>query len=206
VSQLVDLNVELNAGVLSVRDAILQLAAAQAAQGAVRGAQTGTSAGAAQSAVTQLYSDLFGRTPDAQGLAYWSGQLTSGKSLDYVTGEMRKSGEWVLANTPGFESGGYHKGGLRIVGEKGKELEATGPAMYWTAQQTREIIGGAGQPAGARTGSAADMRHTLAVERQNALMERLLGTLEDSAASGREDARKVAQAVAFGLARLKVPA
>jgi len=112
----------------------------------------------------------------------------------------------VLANTPGFESGGYHKGGLRIVGEKGKELEATGPAMYWTAQQTREIIGGAGQPAGARTGSAADMRHTLAVERQNALMERLLGTLEDSAASGREDARKVAQAVAFGLARLKVPA
>ncbi|WP_372400773.1 phage tail length tape measure family protein (plasmid) [Azospirillum sp. HJ39] len=36
---------------------------------------------------------------------------------------------------PGFASGGFHAGGLRVVGERGAELEATGPARIWTADQ-----------------------------------------------------------------------
>lgn len=44
----------------------------------------------------------------------------------------------------GFASGGDHVGGLRIVGERGPELEATGPARYFNADQTRELLSGNG--------------------------------------------------------------
>ena len=36
---------------------------------------------------------------------------------------------------PQFAAGGYHSGGLRIVGENGPELEATGPARIYTKNQ-----------------------------------------------------------------------
>jgi hypothetical protein len=42
----------------------------------------------------------------------------------------------------GFASGGYHPGGLRIVGEKGPELEATGPALIYSADQTARLLSG----------------------------------------------------------------
>lgn len=50
---------------------------------------------------------------------------------------------------PGFAGGGDHLGGFRIVGERGAELEATGPARIFNAAQTRDILAGAsatGQP------------------------------------------------------------
>lgn len=45
---------------------------------------------------------------------------------------------------PAFASGGSHQGGFRIVGEHGPELEATGAARYYSAGQTRSILGGVG--------------------------------------------------------------
>lgn len=45
---------------------------------------------------------------------------------------------------PMFASGGMHGGGLRIVGERGPELEATGPARIWSADRTRAMVGGGG--------------------------------------------------------------
>ncbi len=44
----------------------------------------------------------------------------------------------------GFASGGMHSGGLRIVGERGPELEATGASRIWNAEQTRAMLGGSG--------------------------------------------------------------
>ena len=41
-----------------------------------------------------------------------------------------------------FASGGYHRGGLRIVGENGPELEATGPARIFSADQTARLLSG----------------------------------------------------------------
>jgi hypothetical protein len=41
---------------------------------------------------------------------------------------------------PAFESGGDHYGGWRIVGENGPELEATGAARYYNAEQTKSIM------------------------------------------------------------------
>ncbi len=43
-------------------------------------------------------------------------------------------------SVPGFATGGHHVGGARIVGERGAELEVTGPARYWTHDQTRDIL------------------------------------------------------------------
>ncbi|MBW7057902.1 phage regulatory protein/antirepressor Ant, partial [Paracoccus bogoriensis] len=43
---------------------------------------------------------------------------------------------------PGFANGGHHGGGLRVVGERDPEIEATGPARYWTADQTKRMLSG----------------------------------------------------------------
>ena len=62
------------------------------------------------------------------------------------------SGAIGRALIPGFASGGDHRGGLRIVGERGPELEATGPSRIWNADQTRNLL--AGRPTGAGSGAA----------------------------------------------------
>lgn len=41
-----------------------------------------------------------------------------------------------------FATGGDHPGGLRMVGERGAEIEATGPARIWSAEQTRAFLQG----------------------------------------------------------------
>ncbi len=44
----------------------------------------------------------------------------------------------------GYATGGDHLGGFRIVGERGAELEATGPSRIFNAEQTRKIMSGSG--------------------------------------------------------------
>lgn len=53
---------------------------------------------------------------------------------------------------PAFASGGDHAGGLRLVGEYGPELEATGPARYFDSAQTQRMLHGTGDA------TAAEMR------------------------------------------------
>jgi hypothetical protein len=48
---------------------------------------------------------------------------------------------------PAFAAGGIHGGGLRLVGENGPELEATGPSRIYNAQQTAAMLGGGGDTA-----------------------------------------------------------
>lgn len=43
-----------------------------------------------------------------------------------------------------FANGGLHTGGLRLVGERGPELEFTGPARYWSFEQSRRMLSGGG--------------------------------------------------------------
>lgn len=47
-----------------------------------------------------------------------------------------------LTPTPRFAAGGMHSGGLRIVGENGPELEATGPSRIWNDSQIRGALAG----------------------------------------------------------------
>jgi hypothetical protein len=54
------------------------------------------------------------------------------------TGFQRESG----GDLPGFYNGGMHSGGLRLVGENGPEIEATGTSRIYNANQTADIMGG----------------------------------------------------------------
>ncbi|SIS65138.1 tape measure protein [Paracoccus saliphilus] len=55
---------------------------------------------------------------------------------------------------PGFAKGGMHSGGVRLVGEEGPEVEATGPARYWTASQMANAMQGS---SGSQASGSQDM-------------------------------------------------
>lgn len=59
-------------------------------------------------------------------------------------------------SVPAFASGGFHAGGLRLVGEQGPELEATGAARYFSAAQTSRLMSGLDTPVRAR-GASVDV-------------------------------------------------
>jgi hypothetical protein len=50
----------------------------------------------------------------------------------------------LFPTIPKFAAGGMHAGGLRLVGENGPELEATGPSRIYNANQTAAMLGGGG--------------------------------------------------------------
>lgn len=77
-----------------------------------------------------LYSQTYGR---------------SGELGNYLT-EIEAQRDLVrsLGGVPQFANGGMFGGGMRIVGERGPELEATGPARYWNAAQTRMMMSSGG--------------------------------------------------------------
>lgn len=41
---------------------------------------------------------------------------------------------------PAFANGGMHSGGMRLVGERGPELEVTGPSRIYSASQTKQMM------------------------------------------------------------------
>jgi hypothetical protein len=115
----------------------------------------------AQSQIEKLYQTLLGRPADASGLDFF---LHSGASLDDVGAAIKSSSEYK-AKIPGFALGGDFGGGLRIVGENGPELEATGPARIFNAQQTSGMLSRMGSPSGDNTvlftAALAKMQQTL---------------------------------------------
>lgn len=82
---------------------------------------------------------------------------------------------------PAFAAGGLHAGGLRLVGERGPELEVTGPARYWSTSQTAAMLGG-GNSSAASEAMVRELRELRqenralqeAMVRQQADMTRLL--------------------------------
>jgi hypothetical protein len=62
-------------------------------------------------------------------------------SFDTVLEAARKAVR-DAGGVPAFAGGGWHGGGLRIVGERGPEIEATGPARYYSNAQTRQMLAG----------------------------------------------------------------
>ncbi len=92
----------------------------------------------------------------ARGMGATQADIAS--ALGYWLEDVRK--EFAAVGIPAFASGGMHSGGLRVVGERGWELEATGPARIWNQQQLGQALGG---QASART---------------EALLERLIDRVE----------------------------
>lgn len=58
-----------------------------------------------------------------------------------INGSSAEAIDWLRrSGYPRFERGGKHKGGLRIVGERGPELEETGPSRIYSNSQSRSIL------------------------------------------------------------------
>lgn len=64
-------------------------------------------------------------------------QARTAATLDRLVAGL--TGEYAI---PAFADGGLHIGGLRLVGETGPELEATGPARLYNADQMAELLRG----------------------------------------------------------------
>lgn len=121
--------------------------------------------------VASAYIEVLGRSGEADGLDYWTEQLASGavtqaglkaamaqSALNFDSGsytgavsladiELSKRNAAKYLGVPGFASGGFHAGGLRLVGENGPELEVTGPSRIYSASQTAAMLGGGGETA-----------------------------------------------------------
>ncbi len=135
----------------------------------------------------QLYIQVLGRNAEGNSAAAVAAMMKNGMSEQTVINELRGSFEYearqisvdlqkqvnrivnsvlnngvntdaLFAGVAGHATGGTHPGGLRIVGEHGPELEATGASRIWTANQTASMMrGGDGN-------SAAIERLAMAVE------------------------------------------
>jgi hypothetical protein len=63
------------------------------------------------------------------------------KAEDFATSyDFRKA--IGLTKIRGFDSGGYHPGGMRLVGESGPEIEWTGPSRILSNAQSQNLLGG----------------------------------------------------------------
>ncbi|KRB73440.1 hypothetical protein [Noviherbaspirillum sp. Root189] len=109
-----------------------------AGYGSGAGYGTGTQGGTAQlSAVEALYakySDFSYLT--AEGGAFWADQFNQGKSIADIEQSFQDSVKAVR----GYASGGFHPGGLRLVGENGPELEVTGPSAILSNSMTNDLF------------------------------------------------------------------
>ncbi len=78
------------------------------------------------------------------------------------------SNQWAKDNgLAAFADGGYHTGGLRLVGERGWEIEATGPARIWNQEQLGRALSG-----------SSDNKETVAeLKTQNAQLKTLIAAL-----------------------------
>jgi hypothetical protein len=174
-----------------IDNSIMGVAAAIAAMNAsVVAALQGLPKGAAQantpqnnrSIIDTIYQSVLGRgtAGDEAGAAFWSNALQTGQlGYDQIaqaiakgavgnaaeSAATKKSAEQFLKGLgiPGFASGGLFGGGLRIVGERGPELEVTGPSRIYNASQTAAMLGG-----GDSTAAIASLQRT--VEGQSAAL------------------------------------
>jgi hypothetical protein len=100
--------------------------------------------GNSATAIETAYQAILGRDADAAGLAYWQQQLASKAiGLTQLEEAIRNAAK-ANGSIPAFASGGMHTGGIRLVGEKGPELEVTGPSRIFNASQTAAMLRGGG--------------------------------------------------------------
>ena len=136
------------------------------------------SGGGAYDSISEI-KDFYNQTldPDTLRLQMW----LRGWSVDEMAEAAGVSEDFAreYLKLPKFEAGGYHSGGLRLVGERGWEIEATGPARYWNQQQLGQAMGG---------GDLAQAVQALTA--QNAQLVARLAAIEANTAAGAEMARQ----------------
>lgn len=98
-----------------------------------------------QDQVEAAYRATLGRSADIAGESYWMGLINSGAMTVSDLAAAIQLDAKVNGEIPGFAAGGFHSGGLRLVGENGPEIEATGPSRIFNAGQTADMLGGGSQ-------------------------------------------------------------
>lgn len=85
------------------------------------------------------------KNPGLDDISYWVNRIAA-TNMDAAKLSFSGTVAAITGTSPlnirAFEGGGDHFGGVRLVGEKGPELEFTGPSRIWSADQTRRILGG----------------------------------------------------------------
>lgn len=155
-AQLAAMSAQMNAllgidtSVMTVAQAIANLQGAQAAlvtDGATSQFAAGSRlfnaqnvAGSLEYEINQRYRSILGRNVDAAGLDFYGGLIASGgfSLSDLQMDLMRNKASDV--GIPAFANGGAHSGGWRMVGERGPELEATGPSRIYSNSQSRSLM------------------------------------------------------------------
>jgi hypothetical protein len=112
--------------------------------------------------LNKLYESVLGRKPDAEGLSFWmkayGSTMDAAETADFMKAAQKSDEYKKLNGIPGFATGGDHSGGWRIVGENGPELEATGAARIFNAQQTRSLMGQLSSPSESNAVLVAELR------------------------------------------------
>lgn len=99
--------------------------------------RTGLDAAINSGKTAQDIADAIGST----GASMHDVAMAYGISVAELEANLRAGG---ATNIPRFARGGNHLGGLRIVGERGWEVEATGPSRIWNQQQLAQALTGGG--------------------------------------------------------------
>ena len=157
LQQQLDALLGVNDGLQSLADAIASFKTATAAAGGGGGGSSsgGGSSGGGSSwggsspldaldnsnanAIEKVYQDVLGRSADQAGMQFWIEQarnLTIPEIRDYIS----NSQEALTGVIPQFARGGLHSGGWRVVGERGPELEYTGPSQIVSHDRSRSLM------------------------------------------------------------------
>ncbi|MDP1599023.1 phage tail length tape measure family protein [Phenylobacterium sp.] len=134
--------IAINSSVLSVVQAVNNL---QGALGALAAAQAskpseGASGQGSQAVGLTGYVD---KNADLAALYASGSGMAAGRTKEqFAQYHWERYGQAEGRTYTAFARGGDHTGGLRLVGEEGPELEATGPSRIFSARQTAQMLGG----------------------------------------------------------------
>jgi len=143
----------LNTSVVSLIDALGQLNL-RLLQGGGSGVIDPTTGGAPVGGTNEERGQLInqfinapGRTPEEVYAASVKYDVTAEELDSQSKYTLKEINDWIdskglkrLSGVPGFALGGMHRGGLRIVGERGPELESTGPSRITSNNDLKNIV------------------------------------------------------------------
>ena len=102
-------------------------------------------------------------------------QLLTARTIASLSATMEGMRQFGI-EIPAFAAGGYHAGGLRLVGENGPELEATGSARIYNFDQTRDMLTGGNDMRGMRQELIALRRELAALRADNSAENRAIAS------------------------------